>query len=35
MNKREEEKRRKQEEKLAKERARLDTMRTYEREYGG
>lgn len=35
MNKREEEKRRKQEEKLAKERARLDAMRSYEREYDG
>lgn len=35
MNKREEEKRRKQEEKLAKERARLESMRVYEREYDG
>ncbi|MCI9423640.1 MAG: ribonuclease HII [Dorea sp.] len=35
MNKREEEKRRKQEEKLAKERARLEAMRSYEREYDG
>lgn len=35
MNKREEEKRRKQEEKLARERARLEVMRTYEREYQG
>ena len=33
MNKREEEKRRKQEEKLAKERARLKWMSSYEREY--
>ncbi len=33
MNKREEEKRRKQEEKLAKERARLKRMSSYEREY--
>ncbi len=34
MNKREEERRRKQQEKLAKERARLEAMRTYEKEYG-
>ncbi len=35
MNKREEEKRRKQQEKLVKERARLEAMRSYEREYDG
>ena len=34
MNKREEERLRKQQEKLAKERARLEAMRTYEKEYG-
>ena len=34
MNKREEERLRKQKEKLAKERARLEAMRTYEKEYG-
>ena len=34
MNKREEERIRKQQEKLAKERARLEAMRTYEKEYG-
>lgn len=33
MNKREEEKRRKQEEKLARERLRLENMRSYEKEY--
>lgn len=35
MNKREEERQRKQREKLEKERARLDKMRSYEREYAG
>ena len=34
MNKREEERLRKQQEKLVKERARLEAMRTYEKEYG-